>query len=175
MASATGSVFSAGFANGAGRREDIALSRCHSFTAHASLSLKQETNARSSLSCRFQSQFATVVVVHVEEFNGATSDGSETDDPIPVQEEMFVPVLRSRVKQRDQHAIDFGRQICAFAKIAPVARKAQIEIVIRPAVLSCHDMFDVKRNERENFLMTSAILAAILGTLADPSSCGSVN
>ena len=59
--------------------------------------------------------------------------------------------------------------------IPPVAGKAQIEIVIRPAVLSCYDMFNVKRNERENVLMTSAILASILGTLADQSSCGSVN
>lgn len=88
---------------------------------------------------------------------------------------MFVPVLRSGVKQRDQQAIDVGRQIWAFVKIAPVAGKAQIKIFIRPAVLSCHDMFNVKSNKRENVLMTSAILAAILCTLADPSSCGSVN
>jgi hypothetical protein len=78
---------------------------------------------------------------------------------------MFIPVLRSRVKQRDQYSVDARRKIRAFVKIAPVARKAQIGILIRAAVLLCDHMFDVKRNQRQSVLMKSAVLATIPGTL----------
>jgi hypothetical protein len=83
---------------------------------------------------------------------------------------MFVPTLGARVKQRDELAIDMSGEIRPLMEIAPVACETKVGFVISSVMLFGDDMLDVKSDEWQFILMTSAILAAVLGAKTNKSA-----
>ena len=71
-------------------------------------------------------KFASIVIIHVEQFDGAAADRSQADDPISFDSEMLVPFLQAGMKQRDELAVDVRGQSRSLEKIAPMARETKI-------------------------------------------------
>ena len=121
------------------------------------------------------SEFAAIIVVHVEQLDGTTTCFRQTLNLTAGQNKMLVPVVLPRMKERCQCAVHKSRQVWPFVKITPVARKAEIGIVVGSAMLFGNDVLDMECDERQNVLMTFAVLALVPGTLADQSSCGGID
>jgi len=69
------------------------------------------------------SKLASVVVVHVEQFDGAFPGCRQTDNSIVSLNKMVVPVLLPRMEEWDKFVVHKSCQIRPFVKIAPVARE----------------------------------------------------
>jgi hypothetical protein len=80
------------------------------------------------------------------------------------------------MKERDDNTarrVNLG-EIRPLGGVAAIARKGEIVRVIRPAVLPCHDMFNVMR-EPALFLLEQAVFATVSGTPADKLSCRGIH
>ena len=71
-------------------------------------------------------EFATVFVIHIQQFDGASTDRFQTDDLILFDGEMLVPFLLARMKQWDELPVYLCGDIRALVKIAPMTREAAI-------------------------------------------------
>ena len=120
-------------------------------------------------------KFAAIIIVHVEQLDGAPSDRSQSDDPILFHREVFVPTLRARMKQRDELTVDVRGQVRSLVKIAPMARETKIGLVVRAAMLFRNNVFDVERDERQLVLMAAAVFTAVLRTVADETAKSGVD
>lgn len=72
------------------------------------------------------SEFASIVIVHIEQFGSAPSDWSQTDDPIDFHGKVFVPTLRTGMKQRYEFAVHMSGQIRSLMEVAPMACETKI-------------------------------------------------
>lgn len=77
---------------------------------------------------------------------------------------MFFPILFPGMKQRSQIVIDLRSQICSFVLIAPMAAESQVCWIIRPAMLSGNDVFNVKPNIRQLVLVEVAVFTTMTGS-----------
>ena len=85
-----------------------------------------------------------------------------------MQPEVFLPIIRPRMKQAREFAglRVYARKVCAFMEIAVMTGERQILQRVFAFVLARHDVFDVKLQWLLR-LGETAILTAILGTFAD--------
>ncbi len=119
---------------------------------------------------RDPAKFASIVVIHVEQFDGAAADRSQADDPISFDSEMLAPFLQARMKQRDELAVDVRGQIWSLEKIAPMARETEIGFVVRAVMLPGDDVIDVERDEGQVVLVTATVFTAITRSLTDETA-----
>ena len=116
---------------------------------------------------RASSKFATIVIVHAKQFNSASPRCRYADDLIALQRKMIIPVLLARMKEWDKFIVHKSCQIWPFVKIAPMAGKAQIGIVVRATVLPCDNMLHMKCDQRQQILMAVTIFTPTVSALAD--------
>ena len=128
-----------------------------------------------SRSARDPAEFASIVVIHVEQFGGATSDQSQSDYPVAFHGEMFAPFMRTRMKQGDELTVHVRGQIRSLVKVAPMARERKIGLVVRAAMLPGDDVFDVESDERQFVLMASAVFTAVPRAVTDEAAERSIN
>jgi hypothetical protein len=130
--------------------------------------------ALAFLSLASQAEFQLLVAVHAEHADGGAANLGLADDVNAIPSEMLVPALLARVKERRQRIcqrID-SSEIGAFVEITVDAGETEVRFIVRATVLDWADVLDVQGRERRVFLMSLAILAAVIRSLPDKSSRG---
>jgi hypothetical protein len=116
------------------------------------------------------------LIVHREDLNSRPADRAEADDARALEGEVIRPRVSARMEQR--HDIVIRRvdscQIRSFVQVATIASEREVLEVVRAAVLSRGDVFDVMA-KASYLLPQQAVFAAITRALADKGSRGRVH
>jgi hypothetical protein len=82
--------------------------------------------------------------------------------------EVIAPNLRSRVEERVNRAVEIAREVRALVEVALGAGQAEVVGLIRAAVLSGDDVFDVK-GEEGVVAVKAAVFAPVFGASPNQS------
>jgi hypothetical protein len=84
--------------------------------------------------------------IHLQKSNGRPASGRQTDDMRAPQDEMIFPRLPSRMKERNDRTglMINPREVRALVQVAIVASQGKVRLDRWAAMLTGHDVLDVK-------------------------------
>lgn len=108
-------------------------------------------------------------LIHLEHVNRGASERRDTDEECTDPAKVCRPAVAARLKEK-HNASGFWvdpAEIASLVKIATVAGECQVRGSVNAAVLSRHDMFDMKGADARLLLREMAVLAPSACTEAD--------
>ena len=114
--------------------------------------------------------------VHIQKLRACASDRRLANDARAGQEEVLVPAVLARMKDR-RNLIGIGinaGQIGPFVKVTFRAGQGEVFGITRAAVLPCRDMLNME-SQAGTFLRQPTILTSVLGTTSDEITCSRVH
>ncbi len=122
---------------------------------------------------KFLAQFEPPRLVHVEHGNGRSARGRQSDNLRPQVGKMLPPTLLARAEKSDSLSslAVYSAEIGRFREIAPNAGPRQIICIIRAAVLSWDNVFDLVTPKQSMFLTQAAVFALVVRPFPDSPAC----
>lgn len=119
---------------------------------------------------RDAANLAAIIIVHTEQFGRTLPDQSQANDTIAINDNVVLPTLRARMKQRYELTVNVRGQIRPFVKTAPMARQTEIRFFVCAAMLPGDDVFNMERNKQQLALVASAAFTSVRGTLTNKTA-----